>query len=633
MTTDGCKDGFGAVLTQQFTTVLENGRTVTKLHPIAFASKRTSRTEEKYKPFLLEFAALKFALDRFSNITWGFPIEIETDCQALQDVLLNDKLNAAHAHWRDGVLAHQITDVRHVPGHINVVADELSRFQEGYPRQPGDGSEWTVCEDWESELGIVNDIMWTENADEPSQVLSALSERFRDEPMFLEVIEAFNTLQGNASDRDKARARHRTSRYIIDQGRLWRLFPHRTHDCRARHRVECITWSEAQALAHKIHTEGGHFGRESVRTSMLDQVCSPKLDVSIMTAISECAQCKNFGSTHLHSLLQPITRRHPFELLVGDYLSLPTGKGGYHTLGVFLDTFSQHVWAFKYKKAGSSKTTTDGLGQIFRNYIAPETFMSDGGRHFNSQEVRDFCNEWSTRTHVVSAYSPWVNGLVEGTNKLLLHILKRLCAPALGEDGILDGDWDSLPKMWPDHLDSAIQALNNRILPTLQYTPKELLLGMCASPTPVDMNTAQSQPTDNDIFMHMIQAEQQRLEGYDSAVHHAIRHKSVFDRRVLKDSAGVVSFEPGALVQVYRSDLDYTFKTERKLLPKWLVPRRVTKCIRNSYHLETLSGEPISGTFHSRRLRSFTPRPGTQLALDQARYLANKRHSELASAA
>ncbi|EMD32110.1 hypothetical protein CERSUDRAFT_37932, partial [Gelatoporia subvermispora B] len=30
--TDGCKDGFGAVLIQRFASVLPNGRTVTKLH-------------------------------------------------------------------------------------------------------------------------------------------------------------------------------------------------------------------------------------------------------------------------------------------------------------------------------------------------------------------------------------------------------------------------------------------------------------------------------------------------------------------------------------------------------------------------------------------------------------------------
>lgn len=70
--------------------------------------------------------------------------------------------------------------------------------------------------------------------------------------------------------------------------------------------------------------------------ALLDKFCSPKLDESIMKAVTGCAKCKNFGSAHLHSLLSPITRRHPFELIVGDYLSMSKGKGGYHTIGLYL---------------------------------------------------------------------------------------------------------------------------------------------------------------------------------------------------------------------------------------------------------------------------------------------------------
>lgn len=68
-----------------FTETRPGGKIVEKLHPIAYASKHTSLSEAHYKPFLLEFAALKFTLDKF-DIIWGFPIEIETDCQALRDV-------------------------------------------------------------------------------------------------------------------------------------------------------------------------------------------------------------------------------------------------------------------------------------------------------------------------------------------------------------------------------------------------------------------------------------------------------------------------------------------------------------------------------------------------------------------
>jgi hypothetical protein len=52
-----------------------NGKEVTHVHPIAYASKRTSATEEKYMAYILEFAALKFLLDKFMDTTWGSHIE------------------------------------------------------------------------------------------------------------------------------------------------------------------------------------------------------------------------------------------------------------------------------------------------------------------------------------------------------------------------------------------------------------------------------------------------------------------------------------------------------------------------------------------------------------------------------
>jgi hypothetical protein len=194
VTTDGCKDAFRAVLTQRFGTVLPSGKVVSQLHPIAFASKRTSKSEEKYKPFLLEFAALKFALDKFSDTIWGFPVEIETDCQALWDHLLNDKLSATHARWREGILAHQIVDVRHVPGRINVVADGLSQANEGSPNEEGDGSQWTVSEDWETVTGLTHNVFYIYTTDPTAPEVAQLRDRFKHEPIFLEVIDTLLNL-------------------------------------------------------------------------------------------------------------------------------------------------------------------------------------------------------------------------------------------------------------------------------------------------------------------------------------------------------------------------------------------------------------------------------------------------------
>ena len=99
------------MLAQRFSETWKGGKTINKIHPITYASKQTSKSEAKYKPFLLEFAGLKFTLDKFNDIILGSPVEIETNCQALRDVLLSNNLNAMHARWRDSVLAHQIVDV------------------------------------------------------------------------------------------------------------------------------------------------------------------------------------------------------------------------------------------------------------------------------------------------------------------------------------------------------------------------------------------------------------------------------------------------------------------------------------------------------------------------------------------
>ena len=135
------------------------------------------------------------------------------------------------------------------------------------------------------------------------------------------------------------------------------------------------------------------------------------------------------------------------------------------------------------------------------------------------------------------------------------------------------------------------------------------------------INTTSEPSTADDVALQMAYVAQQRLDGYAEIVAHAIKRKSVFDKRVLARKPGEVVFFKGQLVQIYRSDLDYTFKTDQKLLPKWSSPQRVVDRNLNSYTLEKLDGTPITGLFSARRLREFIPKEGTKLARDQAEFL------------
>ena len=55
--------------------------------------------------------AIKFGLDKFADITWGFPIEIETDCQVVHDIIFASMISKPHVRWRDGIIAHNIAAV------------------------------------------------------------------------------------------------------------------------------------------------------------------------------------------------------------------------------------------------------------------------------------------------------------------------------------------------------------------------------------------------------------------------------------------------------------------------------------------------------------------------------------------
>ena len=243
--------------------------------------------------------------------------------------------------------------------------------------------------------------------------------------------------------------------------------------------------------------------------------------------------------------------------------------------------------------------------------------MADGDSHFDCEEVRDYCNSIGTKLHIVAAYSPWLNGLLEGSNGILLNALKRLCAPSLGEDDYAEMQVKDIPKTWPDHLDAAVKSLSDRILPALKYSPNELLLGLPINSRDTDDPEEIRPPTDADIATHLALIEQQRLDGYSAIVDHAAKRKAKFDAKLQKHAPREVTFEVGSLVQIHATQWVHTLAAVKKLIPMWSVPRRIVTRQRNSYTLETLDGDPIEGVFNARRLRAFIPRDGTKLAFDE----------------
>jgi hypothetical protein len=173
---------------------------------------------------------------------------------------------------------------------------------------------------------------------------------------------------------------------------------------------------------------------------------------------------------------------------------------------------------------------------------------------------------------------------VENANKLFLGHLKRLCAPKLGKDNTDNISPDNILCKWPNHFNTAIAQLNNRILPAFKHSPRKLLLGLVINTpkTPTDLSTTVL-ITSADVSSQMAYVKQQHLDGFAHALEHVVRRKAAFDKRVHRSGPGEAVFKPGNYVQVYNSALDYTFKTKHKLLPQWSPPHQVVKHLTNSY--------------------------------------------------
>ncbi|KAJ3765042.1 hypothetical protein FB446DRAFT_834202 [Lentinula raphanica] len=325
--------------------------------------------------------------------------------------------------------------LKHVPGKLNIVADGLRQWDEGSSGFEGNGK----------------------------------------------VVSAIGGLRSESSMRVKARAQHRVKGYMVEDGKLWKVGGN--GGARARPRVECITKAEAVEMAGTQHKEGGHWGRDAVKIVLLDKICSPKLDKSVTKGSLREPRVSEFFEASKNSL----GAFWCFLVLSGAFRCFQWEKAGIIQWGcIWMCVRSMHGGSVvQVQNSGNGKNHGLIIATYFPRVHSGRNLYVRSGSPFPEQGgCRVLRERMGEKQQLTPAYSPWVNGLVEGANRLLLHVLKRLCAPDVGEDWDERKQMDSfekLPNTWPERFDEAIRILNQRVLPALKFSPKELLLGLAVN--------------------------------------------------------------------------------------------------------------------------------------------------------
>ena len=94
--------------------------------PIAFFSKKLSPAERKYSAFDCELLAVYLSLHHFRHMLEGRPFTIWTDHKPLCGALASSVDRSPQQTRHLSFIAEFTSDVRHVSGTANVVADALS---------------------------------------------------------------------------------------------------------------------------------------------------------------------------------------------------------------------------------------------------------------------------------------------------------------------------------------------------------------------------------------------------------------------------------------------------------------------------------------------------------------------------
>ena len=120
----------------------------------------------------------------------------------------------------------------------------------------------------------------------------------------------------------------------------------------------------------------------------------------------------------------PVSR--PMELVHLDYLCLEPCKGKIENVLVVTDHFTKYAQAFPTKSQTASTTAQVLWNNFICHYVFPEKFISDQGRNFESELIKDLCRLANVKKIRTTPYHPMTNGQCERFNQTLCDMLGTL---------------------------------------------------------------------------------------------------------------------------------------------------------------------------------------------------------------
>ena len=510
--TDSSTDGLGAVLYQK-----QDG----KQRVIAYASRSVSKAESNYPAHKLEFLALKWAVcEKFHEYLYGTkPFEVFTDNNPLTYVLTSAKLDACGQRWV-AKLANYNFSIKYRCGVSNTEADALSRI-----KWPEAISEKLDTENGCMDTHVINailtgavtkssliesvscstDVIPTE-LDKNTSKLSNMNwmKEQRLDPnlgVIIRLIESGQLfkrkLQGKDSTELKSFLRNKRCLKLVKDVLYRKSYSDNSTTKKTLWQLVVPKHFRERAL-FGCHDDVGHQGILRTLSLLRERFYWPGMQEEATQYVMHCSRCLRRKTPPQVAPLQPILVTQPLELVHMDYLSLEPSKGNIENVLVITDHFTRYALAYPSKTQTAQATARILWDNFICHYGFPERFISDQGRNFESDLIKELCKIAGVKKVHTTPYHPQGNGQCERFNSTLCNMLGTLSEEEKSD--------------WKSHLGCMTHAYNCTKHASTTYSPYYLMFGRHPR-LPIDIEFGLNKPnsSDNSSKSRYIQKLRRRL--------------------------------------------------------------------------------------------------------------------------
>ena len=279
----------------------------------------------------------------------------------------------------------------------------------------------------------------------------------------------------------------------------------------------------SRALAG-CHDDVGHQGRMRTLSLLRERFFWPGMQAEAMQHVLKCTRCLRRKTPSHVAPLQPIHVTQPLELVHMDYLSLEPSKENIENVLVITDHFTRYALAYPSKTQTAQATARILWDNFICHYGFPEKFISDQGRNFESDLIKELCKIAGVKKLHTTPYHPQGNGQCERFNSTLCNMLGTLSEEEKSD--------------WKSYLGCMTHAYNCTKHASTTYSPYYLMFGRHPRlPIDVEFGLPKSNSGDNSSKSRYVQKLRRRLnyafqKATKVANQQASKYKSSYDKSI-----------------------------------------------------------------------------------------------------